>query len=101
MKNIKSSGLLALSVWLSWRQKLKLNKKSAWAEDLDRQSAYALLCFVRFCRRIIKLKGDITPFSTNTSGWDLSVIDNENNVIYTYDNFYDGTIYSYIITVQW
>ena len=43
---------------------------------------------------------DITPFSTNTSGWDLSFMDNENNILYTYDNFYDGTIYSYIITVQ-
>ena len=43
MKNIKSSGLLALSVWLSWRQKLKLNKNSAWAEDLDDRR------LVRFC----------------------------------------------------
>ena len=32
----------------------------------------------------------ITPFSSDESGWDLG----------NYDNFYDGTIYSYIITIN-
>ncbi len=38
-----------------------------------------------------------TPFSQGTSGWSLEAI--VNDTVYTYTDFYDGEIYSYIITV--
>ncbi len=41
----------------------------------------------------------VTPFSTNTSGWNLTASDSFGN-IYVHENFYDGIIYSYIITIE-
>ena len=44
------------------------------------------------------LPAGTTPFSTDSSGWALNF--EHNDEMYTYDNFYDGIIYCYIITTD-
>ncbi len=46
----------------------------------------------------VHLEDGITPFSPFTSGWNLDYI--VFNTLFTYNNFYDGEIYSYIITLS-
>lgn len=46
------------------------------------------------------LPNGISPESAATTGWNLDFLDNEGNIAYTYNNFYDGDIYVYIITVN-
>ncbi len=46
------------------------------------------------------LPNGITPESVATTGWELCILDNEGNTMYTHNNFYDGDIYVYIITVS-
>ena len=41
----------------------------------------------------------ITPYSSNTSGWDLQYSD-DTGLTRTYEGFYDGSIYVYIITLN-
>ena len=44
------------------------------------------------------LPSGITPESISTSGWNLDYKDENGNNIFTYNNFYDGDIFVYIIT---
>ena len=48
------------------------------------------------------LPSGTTPFSSGSSGWAISVIFSVGNdtVSRVYNDFYDGTIYSYIITID-
>ena len=45
------------------------------------------------------LPDGVTPFTTGSSGWTYTYSDDYGKV-YTYEDFYDGEIYSYIITID-
>ncbi len=47
-----------------------------------------------------QLPSGVTPLTGSTSGWNLSYYKSDYSLAYTYENFYDGDIYVYIITVS-